>query len=173
MKQKTWVEISKNALQANVGEIKKIIGEDVLLLAIIKGNAYGAGITPIVSATKSLVDWYGVDTLDEANLARVNCDNPILILGYVATNDAAEVVKKKFSVLVYTYELAVVLSKNATRKNPAKIHIKVDTGLVRLGLWPEESIILAKKYLASPILLLKACILILQNLLTKTTTKFI
>ena len=145
MKQKTWVEVSKKALQINIAELKTIIGEDVFILAIIKGNAYGAGIETTVSATKSIVAWFGVDSLDEANLARKNCQNPILILGYVANNDAADVVKNQFSVIVYNYDLAVALSRKATAENPAKIHIKVDTGLVRLGLWPEDAIILVKK----------------------------
>lgn len=92
-----------------------------------------------------MVDWYGVDSLDEAVLVREHCQNDILILGYVSPDDATEVVRGKFSTLVYTHELAEALSRSATPENPAKIHIKVDTGLVRLGLWPDEAIDFARK----------------------------
>ena len=145
MKQKTWVEISESALQSNSLEFKKILGEDVFFLAIIKGNGYGAGIKTVVTATKSIVDWYGVDSLDEAELARKSCKNPILILGYVSPESAAEVVDKGFSLVLYDYSVALALSKKATKRNPARVHIKVDSGLVRLGLLPEDAIVFAKK----------------------------
>ena len=145
MKQKTWIEISRSALRANSFDLKKLFGENVRILAVVKGNGYGAGIETLVTATRSIVDWYGVDSLDEANAVRKFCRNPILILGYVSIDDAVEIVTKNFSVVLYDYRVALALSKKATGTKPAKVHIKVDSGLVRLGLSPEEAIRLAKK----------------------------
>lgn len=145
MKRKTWIEISKSALRANALGLKKSFDKDVRVLAVVKGNGYGAGIETFVTATRSIVDWYGVDSLDEANTVRKFCRNPILILGYVSADDAAEIADKNFSVVLYDYRLALALSKKAAKGKPAKVHIKVDTGLVRLGLFPEEAIALAKK----------------------------
>lgn len=145
MKQKTWIEISESALQSNIHELKRIIGDKTNFLGVIKANAYGLGIEPIVLATKSIIDWYGVDSLDEAILVRRLCQKPILILGYVSSEDVAEVISGNFSVVVYDYDFALALSRKATKDNPAKIHIKIDTGLIRLGVYPEEAIILAEK----------------------------
>lgn len=145
MKQKTWVEISASVLQANALVFRKILGKDIRMLAVVKGNGYGAGIETVTSATQSIVDWYGVDSLDEANLVRKSCKNPILILGYIPADDAAEIVEKKFSVVIYDYTVALALSEKATKENPAKVHIKVDSGLVRLGLFPKEAIAIAEK----------------------------
>jgi alanine racemase len=145
MQRKTWVEISKGALRANALLLKKMFGKDIRILAVVKGNGYGAGIEALVTTTRSIVDWYGVDSLDEANVVRKFCQNPILILGYVSVRDAAEIVKKNFSCVIYDYRAALALSKKATKKNPARIHLKVDSGLVRLGLFPSEAIALARK----------------------------
>lgn len=145
MKQKTWVEISASALQANALVFRTMLGKDIRMLAVVKGNGYGAGIETVTSATQSIVDWYGVDSIDEANLVRKSCQNPILILGYIPADDAAEIVEKKFSVVMYDYAVALALSEKATKENPAKVHIKVDSGLVRLGLFPKEAVALAEK----------------------------
>lgn len=145
MKSKTWIEVSKTSLLSNIASLRNIVGRDITFLAVVKANAYGIGIETVVSATNSVVDWYGVDSLAEAERVRTICQNPVLILGYVDKMDVIDVVKAKFSVTVYDYELAVALSKTATEENPARIHIKVDTGLIRLGRFPEETIELAQK----------------------------
>jgi alanine racemase len=145
MKRKTWIEISKSALRANALGLKKLFGKNVRVLAVVKGNGYGAGIETLVTATRSVVDWYGVDSLDEANTVRKFCRNPILILGYVSADDTAEIVRKNFSIVLYDYRVALALSKKATKEKPAKVHIKVDTGLIRLGLFSEEAIRFAEK----------------------------
>ena len=167
MKPKTWIEISKHALQTNVRELKKIIGKRVLFLAIVKANAYGAGIKETVTATRSVVDWYGVDSLDEVNLVRDKCKNPILILSYVSIKDIAEIITKKYSMVVYDYALASSLSKTATKENPAKIHLKIDTGLSRLGLYPKESIALAKKIAKLPNIIIEGLCTHYARLLNK------
>ncbi len=145
MRPKTWIEVSKDALLQNINELRKVVGKDIRFLAVIKGNAYGASIEAVVPITCSKVDWYGVDSLDEAILTRTMCKNPILILGFVSVNDAHEIVKLKLTVNVYDYDFAVALSEVATKENPAKIHIEIDSGLVRLGCFPKEAIALIKK----------------------------
>ncbi len=150
MQEKTWVEISGKAMRSNIAELKMIVGENISILVVVKGNAYGAGIEHTVQATKKMVDWYGVDTLDEANTVRKYCEIPILIMGYVAPVDFAEVINKKFSIVVSKLEDVLLLSSFASLENPAKIHIKVDMGLVRLGLFPDEAIKFAEKIVSLP-----------------------
>jgi|CXWL01.1.fsa_nt_gi alanine racemase len=145
MRLKTWVEVSGSALLQNINELKKTVGANVKILAVVKGNAYGASINAVVSVTRLEVDWYGVDSLEEGILTRALCDNPILVLGYVSAHDAYEIVKNKLSVNIYNYDLAVALSQVATSENPTRVHIKVDSGLIRLGCFPEEAINLIEK----------------------------
>lgn len=147
---KTWVEISKLAFEHNIIMLKDIIGPQVKFLAVVKGNAYGSDINSTVSSTSAFVDWYGVDTLDEANKVRDLCDNKILIMGYADPKDAKEIVDKRYSVLAYTKDQAYAFSRCATPQNNAKIHLKVDSGLVRLGLFPDDTIEYARLIMGLP-----------------------
>ena len=142
---KTWVEISKKAVRSNVANTRKILGKKVLMMAVVKGDGYGAGTETLVRAIHPIVDWFGVDSLDEAKIVRKLCRKPVLILGYTTPIDAADILEGGFSVVLDDYHMAVKLSKCATKKRPARIHIKVDTGLIRLGLFPQDAIALAKK----------------------------
>lgn len=142
---KTWVEISRKALRSNVAAMKMLFGRKVRIMAIVKGNGYGAGIETLVKATRSMVAWFGVDSLEEAKIARTFCKNHILILGYTAPDDVAGILEGDFSIVLYDYQMALELSRKATKKRPAKVHIKIDTGLIRLGLFSDDAIVLAKK----------------------------
>lgn len=135
---KTWIEISRKSIEKNIKNIKRLISNDVLMMAVIKSNAYGIGIDEMVEITKSFIDWFGVNSLEEANEVRKKSNKPILILSYTPKNKLQEIVKKGYSTIVYDYETAMFLSKYSTTSKKAKIHIKVDTGLTRLGLLPEE-----------------------------------
>lgn len=147
---KTWVEISRSALRRNVIAIKKVTGRESLFLAVVKGNAYGFGIEPVVKATRSLVDWYGVDSVFEADLTRSLTEKPILIFGYVAPTDAKYAVSRKYSIVISNLEQAKIFSRAATHATPAKLHLKIDTGLSRLGVLPEVAIPLAKQIIKLP-----------------------
>lgn len=133
-KYKTWIEISQAAVKKNVKSIRQIIGKNVLLMAIVKGNAYGFGVREMVNATKNIVDWYGVNDIEEANIVREISHKPILILGFITKKTIPELVQKSFSVLAYDYEMINLLSKYATKNKKAKIHLKIDTGLTRFGV---------------------------------------
>jgi len=81
---RTWIEIKKKALKNNIQQFKKLIGNKVKLMAVVKANAYGHGsIKTAKIALKSGVDQIGVDSIDEAiNLRKAGINSPILILGY-------------------------------------------------------------------------------------------
>lgn len=139
MTNKNWIEISASALRSNVIAYKKYLGRDVSFLAVVKANSYGLGIRNVALAIKNDVDWWGVDSLAEANEIRsIDLSKPILIMGYVSKNDAREVVDRGYSVVAYTDEFVETLSKYATPQKPARVHIKVDTGLIRLGVAPMQ-----------------------------------
>lgn len=138
IKHKTWVEISGSNIRKNIINIKKKIGNDVLLMFVVKSNAYGLGIREAVILSKKLVDWYGVNSLSEANEVRKFCNKPILILGYVMDSEVKEIVKKNYRVMVFNNNLINYLSKHASSTRKANVHIKIDTGLGRLGIEPDS-----------------------------------
>ena len=147
---KTWVEISKKALQNNIYQVKKLIGPRVKLMAVDKANAYGHGLIEVAKiAVNSGVDWIGVDSIDEGvRLRKAGIDTPVLILGYTLLSRLDDVVKYKLSQVVYNKETIYKLGDLDTKRK-IKVHLKVETGTSRQGLEKEELLELAtiiKKY---------------------------
>ncbi len=130
---KTWVEISGDNIRYNLSNIRKKIGSKVNLMVVVKSNAYGTGIKEMVREADSMVGWYGVDSVSEADMVRKFSKKPILILGYVAESEFKKVVDKDYSILFYTRELLDVISKQNFSNRKIKVHIKIDSGLNRLG----------------------------------------
>ncbi|MEA3249444.1 MAG: alanine racemase [Patescibacteria group bacterium] len=137
---RTWVEVSKSALRHNAGELKRCIGSGTRFMAVVKSNAYGHGIKETVRSVGSVADWFGVDSLPEAEAVRSAVSNkkPVLIMGFTPSKALARVVRQGFSQVVYDRETVSGLSHAASKRNPAKIHVKVETGTSRQGVCPEE-----------------------------------
>lgn len=129
----TWVEISRNALIANIRQFRGLVGSETILCPCIKANAYGHGI---VQAGKIFLeagaDWLCVNSLYEAKkLREEGVSAPIYILGYVALEDLAEAIQLDCSFVVYNRE---TIAKLGELGKPAKIHIKIETGNNRQGI---------------------------------------
>ncbi len=137
---KTWVEVSRSALVENATALKRATGPKTALMAVVKSNAYGHGIPETVKAlAKAPVDWFGVDALREAEaVRRAGTKKPVLILGYTPFADAARAVRQGFSQIVYNKENVARLAKAGTRRRPAKVHLKLETGTSRQGILPED-----------------------------------
>ena len=132
---KTWVEISAGTLRANAKALRMSIGPRVLLMGVVKSNAYGHDAKIVVSTLSADVDWFGVDSLKEAeNIREYGSKKPILILGYTPKEDLKHVVRGGFSQVCYTRKAVKTLSLSATKRYPAKVHIKIETGTSRQGL---------------------------------------
>jgi len=135
---RTWVEVSRSALVHNARELKRS-GNGVRLMAIVKSNAYGHGIKEVVRSVDAEVDWFGVDSLPEAETVRgAGSKKPVLILGYTPKQALARVVRQGFSQVVYDRETVAVLSGHASPRRPAKVHVKIETGTSRQGICPED-----------------------------------
>ncbi len=141
-----WVEIDLDAVAHNVRELKRLIG-DADLLAVVKANAYGHG-APMVARTalKNGAKWLGVARVDEGiQLRRAGIKSPILIIGYSTPSEAESIVKNQLTPTVNSKQFALALSAVSAAYNIAcPIHIKVDTGLTRYGLLPDEIVDFAK-----------------------------
>lgn len=135
-----WAEVDLDCIVHNVKEVhalaKKDTNRNIGAIPVIKGNAYGHGIYEVAKALhENGYDWFAVAVLSEALIVRSAApDANILILGYTPNHLFETVVKNRISQPVYTLEQAKALSEAAKKLNmTAKIHIKVDTGMHRLG----------------------------------------
>ena len=139
----TWAEIDLGAVKHNLDRIRGMLAEGVSIMAVIKANAYGHGIRHIGKAlVDDGVDHLGVATVDEAlTLREDGISVPILVLGSVLGDEARIAVQRDITLTVCDRELLKLLAAFAkeTRLVP-KVHIKIDTGMGRIGVWHEEAL---------------------------------
>lgn len=143
-----WVEVNLEYLAQNVSQIKSLINKDVKLLAVVKADAYGHGaemVAPTMLA--SGVDMLGVASIDEGLSLRdskINCD--ILVLGAVPIWAFECAIQDDITISIFSEEhiLAAKQAYDRTGKR-IKVHVKVDTGMNRIGVSADESIEFIKK----------------------------
>ncbi|NMA86917.1 MAG: alanine racemase [Tissierellia bacterium] len=140
----TWVEINLDNLAHNIREVKKSTNEDTLITAVVKANAYGHGA---IASSKVFLenggDRLAVATLSEAiEIRRAGIDVPILILAFTPISQYREIIEYDIIQTIYNYSEAIILSKYAVEMaKSVKIHIKIDTGMGRVGYLPSEEAI--------------------------------
>jgi alanine racemase len=142
---RTWVEVNLSAIGANIAAIKGVIAPR-LFMAVVKANAYGHGMAPIARAARRLgADAVAVATSEEALALRAaDVDGTVLVMGHSHPDHAAALVQADVSVAVYTMETARALAAAAAAAGRrAKVHLKVDTGLCRVGLPPQDAVAFA------------------------------
>ena len=138
----SWLEINKNAIAHNISQYKKIINNNILAL-VLKGNSYGHGLLPIacISEQNKEIDWLCVSHLSDALLLRRNkISKPILVLSCIDIDPAAAI-HQKIDIVVGSYITAQKLSAVGKKHNyHFNVHIKVDTGLSRLGVVAQHAL---------------------------------
>ncbi|HYE83334.1 MAG TPA: alanine racemase [Clostridia bacterium] len=144
-----WAEVDLDALAHNIREVRRLAVKDALVTAVIKADGYGHGAKKIAQTLlDNGADRFAIAVLDEGiELRRAGFKVPILVLGFTDKERAEEIVSNELEQAVYSWELAEALSKEASRQGKtAKLHIKVDTGMGRIGLQPNmDSVQLIKK----------------------------
>ena len=148
-----WVEVDLDAYGHNLEEIKKCVQGGAKLCVVVKADAYGHGA--IACARKAVehgADYLATAMLSEAmELRRAGFTEPILILGLSPIAAAHDIVKYDITQAVCTMEMAEALSEEAVRQNKkAKVHIKVDTGMARIGIYPEQAGAFARQLKLQP-----------------------
>jgi len=138
VKENSWVEISKSALIYNFKQFTKIIGPKVKLLVAVKANAYGHGLVDVSRILeKNNVDFLGVNSLEEAEiLRRHKIHSPILIMGYIRLNHLKKL-EELAHVSIVTYNKETVYKLGRLKKK-IKIHLKLETGTARQGIYPKD-----------------------------------
>lgn len=137
-------EINLDTIAHNTKQIRKIVNDKTDIMVIIKADAYGHGAVEVAKvALYNGASALGVAISDEGIQIRNNNINvPILILGYTPETKIDEVIKYNLIQTVFTYEMAEAISKVATKlEKIAQIHIKIDTGMSRIGFLPNDKAI--------------------------------
>ncbi len=137
MSRPVWLEINLDYLAHNMQEIKKLVKEEALITAVIKADGYGHGAGIIGKILlENGADRFAVATFTEAlELRALYPDIPILVLGYTLEEDFIKAEEKHIILTVYTFEQAEYIVENQL---DIKIHLKIDTGMGRLGFRPED-----------------------------------
>ncbi len=135
-----WVEVNRQNLLDNITTLKKVIsGDNPRFMAVVKSNAYGHGLKEVVSVIKNDIDWFGVNSLDEALKIQQESDKPVLILGFTSVEDLPTVFESgiRQSVFSLDYLQQVVQVTKGLKLSPV-IDLKIETGTNRLGIALED-----------------------------------
>lgn len=140
---RVYATIDLDTISENIKAAKDTLKNGTKIMAIIKADGYGHGAVPIARELNDLVDAYGVAIVEEGiELRNSGIDKPILILGYTAVEQLNEVIAYDITQTVFQFEIAKQMDEEAKRQGKvAKVHIKIDTGMGRIGYQPcRESI---------------------------------
>ena len=137
------ITIDLSALVHNFNQVKARVGSETKIMGVVKSDAYGHGLLPVSKTLeRNKIDCLGVAYLHEALALRKNrIKIPIIILGGIQTKgDAREVVEHDLTPVIYDLTVAEFLAQeSAKQKKQTAIHLKVDTGMGRLGIFCKET----------------------------------
>jgi len=150
----TRAEINLSLLQSNLKNIRTKVGKNVNIMGIVKANAYGHGLVEI---SKSLVnfgvEYLGVGFLEEGiELRTAGITSPILVLGGVLGTQVQKFLSFDLEITVSSLELAERINDEVAKSNgrKARVHLKIDTGMERLGIHSEHAVTFAEKVARLP-----------------------
>lgn len=147
-----WVEISLGNLKHNVRQIRRLVGEDCQIMLPVKADGYGHGAIEVSKAGLSAgANQLAVSMLDEAiHLREADIHCPILILGWTPVEAYQTMIAYDVATAIYAIDEARQLDLKAKEMNKkAKVHIKVDTGMSRLGIMPDDKGLMTAKEILS------------------------
>lgn len=138
MRHLSYIEVDRAALVHNLQALKSICPAAENIVAVVKANAYGHGLEPVVRALEGHTDYFGVDDLDELIALRVVSQTPVLVLGYVPKFRVDEAVELGAELAVYDHGRLEWLQRAADRFGVrVRVHLKIDALLGRQGLLPD------------------------------------
>lgn len=134
---RTWIEIDAKALRHNAGQFLRMIPAEARLMAVIKSNAYGHGLSLVAGKLADIPKiWFGVDSIVEAlRLRKDGIKNQILVLGHTLPGRMGDAARRDIVVSVSNFESLSVLA--GLKKRP-RFHLKLDTGMCRQGFLPGD-----------------------------------
>jgi alanine racemase len=139
----SWLEIDLGAVRHNTQALKELLGPTCSILAVVKADAYGHGALPVSrAALQAGASGLAVASLAEGvRLRRAGVKGPILLLGAGDTRSARRIPRLHLSQTLCSTEMAQALSRAAQQiGSPARVHVKIDTGMGRLGVRPGNGV---------------------------------
>jgi alanine racemase len=150
---RSWVEVDLAAIRQNAATLSAIAGPSVKIMAVVKANAYGHGATAVVDALAGKVAMFGVANLAEAEEIFPHTRGaPVCLLSGTLPAEHAAIVQRGFIPVVSSFEEAAQYSAHAAHSSGArvKVHLSLDTGMGRLGVWQDDAIAVARKIMTLP-----------------------
>ncbi|MBQ6369220.1 MAG: alanine racemase [Parasporobacterium sp.] len=154
-----WADVDLNAIRSNILKVQKNLSEHVRTCAVVKADGYGHGAVQVAEAVSDLVDFYAVATIEEGlELREHQIWKPVLVLGYVHPSMYESAIMNGIRLTVYDLSIAKGLSAaherlisqaGSEQVKDAPIHIKVDTGMSRIGFFPSRESVQVLKEIAS------------------------
>lgn len=148
----TYAEISYNSLKNNL-DIVRSFCQNKPIMASVKAQAYGHGLLRVAQfLAKQGVQWFGVGFLEEGIwLRKEGIENAILAMGGIATNQIKHYLDYQITLTCSSLEIAQDISSKATQnRQKAKVHLKIDTGMRRIGVWYKNAVEFALKVAKLP-----------------------
>ncbi len=149
----TWAEIDLGAIKHNIQAIKSLASPQTQVMAVVKANAYGHGALPVAKAAlQAGATWLAVNRVNEGiALREAGVSARILVLGYCPPFQAADALCYKLTPTVTTLETVRALAERAADlPRPFPVHLKIDTGMGRFGLLPDEVLPFARALQGMP-----------------------
>lgn len=140
---RAWAQIDLNALQYNYNVVKSMINPKSKIMCVVKADAYGHGAKRLSKEFSKLgADWFAVSNLEEAmQIRKAGVNKPILILGYTPVNMVQVLSDNNISQAAISEDYTKKLSLRAEKINKKiKVHIKLDTGMNRIGILDQNDI---------------------------------
>lgn len=141
MVKRTWAEISLNAIEHNYNVIRNKVADDTKVCCVIKADGYGHGAVELSQVYEKLgADFFAVSNIDEGiEIRKSGSKLPIVILGYTPVSEAENLAEYNISQAVFSLEYAKELSEKCVEEDCiCKMHIKVDSGMSRIGFMCQE-----------------------------------
>ena len=141
MKRGTWAEIDLNNIKDNLYALRSVLKDTTKVCCVVKADAYGHGAVEVSKMLQEEdIDYLSVARFEEAIELRKNgISMPVLCMGYVCENDIGEAIENNITLTVYSFEMAKTIDEECKELDmKAKIHLKIDTGMSRLGFLPTD-----------------------------------
>ena len=127
-----WIEISRSALSSNIKYFRKLTGHKTKIMVMVKADAYGHGLNEVAPVISPLVDFFGVNTFEEAlKIKKLKLKTPIFIAAPIPLSQVIEASMHRFSLCVPSLEYLHFLQ---SINRSVVIHLKINTGMNRLGI---------------------------------------
>lgn len=137
-----YAAIDLDAISHNMNKISEILSKDTKIISVVKTDGYGHGAVPIAKEleVKEYMFGFATATAEEALILRkAGIKKPILVLGYVFPYAYEQMIQNEIRFAVFREDMLSMIEEEAVKQNKkAKVHIKVDTGMSRIGIFPDE-----------------------------------